>query len=97
MALALVASQLYLSHNWIIQAGAVLAVFLVVVLPLTRVIEKTSYLNALFTWTVCAIVTGVILYVEPLVVQSVRRGIDKWSLMEDRHDVGDDIMRQLDK
>lgn len=97
LALASVAAQLYLAHNWIIQTGAILAVLLVVVLPLTKVVEKTSYLNALFIWAACAMVMGLILYMEPLVVQSVRRGIDKGSLMKDQHDVGDEIMRQVDK
>jgi len=97
LALASVAAQLYLTHNWIIQTGAILVVLLVVVLPLTKAVEKTSYLNALFIWTACAIVMGVILYMEPLVVQSVRRGIDRGSLMKDRHDIGDEIMRQVDK
>ncbi|MBI9021480.1 MAG: hypothetical protein JEZ10_09545 [Verrucomicrobia bacterium] len=97
LALASVAAQLYLTNSWIIQTGAILAVLLVVVLPLTKAVEKTSYLNALLIWTACAVVMGVILYMEPLVVQSFRRGIEKGSLMKNQHEIGDDIMRQVDK
>ena len=97
LVLASVAVRVYLTNDWLIQWVAVLLAFLLVVLPLTKAVEKTSYFNAMLVWGVCALVVGVILLMEPLVVQSFQRGIKKGSLMKDQHEIENEIMQQVDK
>jgi len=67
-----------------LQAVAVVVCFLALVLPFTARIEKTGYFNAMIPWVVTALVLAVILYIEPIVMETLSRGVEKGSLLE-RH------------
>jgi len=86
LALTAVAVQLYWTDDWVFQLAAVAGSFFLLVLPLTKMIEKTSYLSALMVWTVCGLLLGAILLLERPLVQSFQRGIEKGSLMKNHRD-----------
>lgn len=94
LALTAAAVRLYVSGGSGVQLLAVLSVFFVVVVPLTRAVEKTSYFNAFFVWAACALVMGAILFVEPGIVRSFQRGIEKGTLMNDRRSGERNLIRQ---
>lgn len=82
MGLAAVAARLYWSSAMVCQLAAVLVVFLAVVLPLTCRLEKTGYFNAMIPWVVTALLLAAILYLEPIVMKTLSRGVEKGSLLE---------------
>lgn len=82
MALVSIAVQLYWTEDGLVRSLAALAAFFVAVLPLTKAIEKTTYWSSLIVWTVCALVLAAILYLEPFVVNTLSRGVEKGSLLE---------------
>lgn len=85
-ALALAAVRMYWSSSWGGQLAAVIIVFLVIILPLTVAVEKTSYLSALLVWLVCALALAFILTIERPLVDSFQRGIKKGSLVKEQQD-----------
>ena len=82
MVSAAVAVRIYMGGTLFLQLIAALACFLIIVLPLTVRIEKTSYFNAMIPWVVTALVLAVILYLEPLVMNTLSSGVQKGSLLE---------------
>jgi len=72
----------------------VLVCFLALVLPFTARIEKTGYFNAMVPWVVTALLLAVILYVEPIVMNTLSRGVEKGSLLE-RHENEVDVWDKL--
>ncbi len=97
MVLAAAAVQIYLSTDGMLQAAAAVLVFLAVVLPLTKAVEKTSYLSALFVWGVCALVLTAILLLEKPFVQTIQRGIKKGSLVREHQDYSDKLIDKVGK
>ena len=93
MAFALAVVRLFWSSDWIWQLAAVLAVLLVLVLPLTAALEKTSYLSAGLVWFVCLLALAAVLTVERPVMESIRRGIQKGSLLREEKN----FYEELDK
>jgi len=93
MAASAVAVDIYLNGNELLQWIAVLACFLLIVLPLTMLVEKARYFSAMVPWIVTAIVLAVILYVEPLVMNAVNCGIEKGSLMKDHRDEANELFK----
>ena len=84
--LTMAAVRFYWSLDWLPQLLGVLAVFIVVVLPLTAWVEKTSYKNSLLVWLVCSLVLAAIFTVERPLVDTVRRGIENSSLVQLQND-----------
>ena len=82
MLAGVVAVRIYLGGTLLLQGIVVLICFLVLVLPLTAKVEKTGYFNAMVPWVVTAMVLAVILYLEPLVMNTLNRGVEKGSLLE---------------
>ena len=76
------AVRIYLGGTLLLQWVAAGVGFLVLVLPLTSKIEKTGYFNAMVPWVVTALVLAVILYLEPLVMNTLSSGVEKGSLLE---------------
>jgi hypothetical protein len=92
--LAAVAVRLYWSPDWIHQLVGVGVVFLVVVLPLTAWIEKTSYQSSLLVWLVCGLVLAAILVLERPLVDSFRRGVKKGSLVREQKDFYEELQKK---
>jgi hypothetical protein len=86
MVAAVAAVRIYLGGAFLLQAAAVGVCFLVIVLPITMRVEKTRYFTAMIPWGVTALVLAAILYLEPLIMQSLSRGVEKGSLMKDHRD-----------
>jgi len=86
MVAAVAAVRIYLGGTSLLQAVVAAVCFLAIVLPLTMRVEKTRYFTAMIPWGVTALVLAAILYLEPLVMQSFSRGIEKGSLMKDHRD-----------
>ena len=82
MVAVVAAIRIYLNGILLFQGIAVWVCFLAVVLPLTARVEKTGYFNAMVPWVVTALVLAVILYLEPLVMTTLSRGVEKGSLLE---------------
>jgi len=82
MVAVVAAVRIYLGGTLLLQWIAVGVSFLVLVLPLTSKVEKTGYFNAMVPWVVTALVLAVILYLEPLVMNTLSRGVEKGSLLE---------------
>ncbi len=56
---------------------AALVVFFVMVLPLTVLVQKGSYVTALIAWTLALLTVGVILTLEPVVVHQFNTSFEK--------------------
>ncbi len=82
MLASVAAVRIYLGGTFLLQGIAVLVCFLAFVLPLTSKVEKTGYFNAMIPWVVTAIVLAVLLYLEPVVMSTLNRGVEKGSLLE---------------
>jgi len=82
MVAVVAAVRIYLGGTLLLQLIVVAVCFLALVLPLTAKVEKTGYFNAMVPWLVTAIVLVVILYLEPLVMNTLSRGVEKGSLLE---------------
>jgi len=82
MLAAAVAVRIYLNGTLLLQLIVAAACFLALVLPLTAKVEKTGYFNAMVPWVVTALLLAVILYLEPLVINTLNRGVEKGSLLE---------------
>ncbi len=82
MVAVVAAVRIYLGGTLLLQWIAVGVSFLVLVLPLTSKVEKTGYFNAMVPWVVTALVLAVILYLEPIVMETLSRGVEKGSLLE---------------
>jgi hypothetical protein len=85
-ALAMAAVRIYWSSSWGFMLAAALIAFLVIILPLTAAVEKTSYVSALLVWLVCALTLTFILVLEKPVVDSFQRGVKKGSLIKKQQD-----------
>jgi hypothetical protein len=62
--------------------AAAIAVFLVVVLPLTVLFQKGGYIAALIAWTVTLLVITVVLTLEPMVMRTFEKGVEKGLRLE---------------
>jgi len=82
MLAAVLAVRIYLRGTLLLQLIVVAVCFLALVLPLTAKVEKTGYFNAMVPWVVTAMVLVLILYLEPLVMNTLSRGVEKGSLLE---------------
>ncbi len=82
MTIVAAAVEIFLSGTLLFQGIAVLVCFLALVLPFTSRVEKTGYFNAMVPWVVTALVLTVILYLEPIVMETLSRGVEKGSLLE---------------
>jgi hypothetical protein len=86
MVVAVAAVRIYLGGTFLLQVAVVGVCFLVIVLPITMRVEKTRYFTAMIPWGVTVLVLAAILYLEPLIMQSLSRGVEKGSLMKDHRD-----------
>ena len=92
--LALVSVRLFWSSDWLWQMAAVLAILFLAVFPLTALVEKTSYLSAGLVWIVCLLVLAAVLVIEKPIVDSIRRGIQKGSLIKEENDFFEEIEKK---
>ncbi len=83
---AVAAIRIYLGETLFLQGAAI-----GIVLPITMQVEKTRYFNAMIPWGVTALVLAVILYLEPLMVQSFSRGVERGSLLKDHRNKTESI------
>ena len=86
MALAAVAVRIFLDGSGLLQLSVVGVCFLVIVAPMTALVEKTKYLSAMIPWVVTAAVLAVILYIEPILVDAIKGGAEKGSLLKAHRD-----------
>lgn len=93
-ALAMAAVRMYWSSNWGVQLAAALIAFLVIILPLTAAVEKTSYVSALLVWLVCALTLTFILVLEKPVVESFQRGVKKGSLIKKQQNFYEELEKR---
>lgn len=82
LTIASAAVEVFLNGVLLFHGIAVLAAFLSLVLPFTSRVEKTGYFNAMVPWVVTALVLATILYIEPIVMKTLTRGVEKGSLLE---------------
>jgi hypothetical protein len=57
-------------------------------------VEKTSYLCALQVWLVCVLTLSFVLVMERPLMESIRRGIDKGSLVKEQKDFFKEVGRK---
>ena len=86
MVAAVAAVRVFLGGTFLLQAVVLGICFFSIVLPITMRVEKTRYIFAIIPWGVMVLVLVAILYLEPLVMQSFSRGIEKGSLLKDHRD-----------
>jgi len=84
MVVVAAAVEIFLNGILLFHGIAALVCFLSLVLPFTSRVEKTGYFNAMVPWVVTALVLAAILYVEPIVMETLNRGVEKGSILE-RH------------
>jgi len=79
MASAAAAASVFLSSSWVFQAAAAGILLLVLVVPLGLRIFRVTYLTSVMVWVLTALIVAVILFVEPMVMDSIRSGSDSAS------------------
>jgi len=64
-------------HAWWLLLAVPAVAILVIVVPLTVLFQKGSYVTALIGWTVTLLVIAVVLILEPMTVRSFQQGFEK--------------------
>jgi energy-coupling factor transporter transmembrane protein EcfT len=82
--LVMAAIRIFVSTDLLWQIVAALIVVFAVILPITTVVEKTTYQSAVLVWVVCALALAMILAMEKPLVSAFQRGIEKGSLVKER-------------
>lgn len=70
-----------LDDGWMPIAAAI-AALVVVVLPLTALFQKGGYIVALIAWTIALLVVGAVLSLEPMVMRTFEKGVEKGLQLE---------------
>jgi hypothetical protein len=70
-----------LDDGWMPIAAAI-AALLVLVVPLTALFQKGGYIVALIAWTIALLVVGAILVLEPMVMRTFEKGVEKGHQIE---------------
>lgn len=66
---------------WMPLAAAV-AALVVVVLPLTALFQKGGYIVELIAWTIALLVVGAVLVLEPIVMRTFEKGVERGHQIE---------------
>lgn len=74
MAFAAVFVQLHVDRNSLIEIGATVMAFFLVVLPVTEAMEKSTYMKSLGVWLLCLLAVALVLYLEPPIYRSMMTG-----------------------
>jgi hypothetical protein len=94
MLLASAAIQVFWTSAWIPQLAAVVLVFLIAVLPLTNVIQRTSWISSLLIWGVTLLIASAVFYAESAVSRAVHQGAGSGALYKQRHEQLDDWFKR---
>jgi hypothetical protein len=79
---ALACLPLFGFYAWWMPLVVPAAAILVVVLPLTVLLQKGGYVTALIAWTVTLLVVAVILTLEPMAMRTLEKGRAKTNALE---------------
>jgi len=74
MAAVAAAIATFINGTWLLQAIAAGVLLLVLIIPMGLRILKVSYLTSVMIWAFTALAIAVILFVEPMVMDSIHRG-----------------------
>lgn len=93
MLLASALTQVLWTEALMPRLTVVFVVFLAVVLPLTGVIQKSSWITSLLLWGVTLFVAVALFYIESAISQEVHKGVGSGSQYKMRHEQLDGVFK----
>ena len=93
MLLAMSAVRTFWTDSLVFQLLGALVIFLVAVLPLTGLLQSSSWVTSLILWAVTLLTAAAIFYAEAVVSQTVRKGAGSGSRFKQRHEQLDNFFK----
>lgn len=92
MALGAVAVRMYVSTEMLPQALGAFVVLLAIVVPLTRLMQRTSYLSALLVWVFTLSASIAVLYAADQVSAAIHKGARGGDRLQERRETLNDFL-----